>query len=104
MTAREDRFDPGKFKIDEAPPSLQRDLFEALRLGLFSILVMLAAAFFFSGIVHRLFALGGVEETVMDVLTRLCLLALPFVAYIASASVARRYSGHECHRGRSGWR
>ena len=92
MTAREDRFDPGKFKIDEAPPSLQRDLFEALRLGLFSILVMLAAAFFFSGIVHRLFALGGVEETVMDVLTRLCLLALPFVAYIAAASVARRYS------------
>ena len=92
MTAREDRFEPGKFKIDEAPASLPRDLFEALRLGLLSILVMLAAAFFFSGIVHPLFALGSVEETVMDVLTRLILLALPFVAYIAAASVARRYS------------
>lgn len=92
MTAREDRFDPSKFKIDEAPPSLQRDLLEGLRLGFVSIVVMLAAAFFFSGIVHPLFALGSVEETVMDVLTRLVLLALPFVAYIAAASVARRHS------------
>lgn len=91
MTAREDRFDPGKLKVDEAPPSLQRDLFDALRLGVISILVMLGAAFFLSGIVHPLFALGSVEETVTDVLTRLALLALPFVAYIAAASVARRH-------------
>ena len=92
MKAREDRFEPGKFKIDEAPSSLQRDLFEGLRLGFISIAVMLAAAFFFSGIVHPLFALGSVEETVMDVLTRLILLTLPFVAYIAAAGPARRYS------------
>ena len=92
MTAREALFDAAKAKVDETPPSLQRDLIDALRLGVISIVVMLAAAFFFSGIVHPLFALGSVEETVMDVLTRLCLLALPFVAYIAAASVARRYT------------
>ena len=39
-----------------------------------------------------LFALGSVEETVTDVLKRLCLLVLPFAAYIAAASVARRYT------------
>ncbi len=92
MTAREAFFDSAKTKAVEAPPSLQRDLFDALRLGFISILVMLAAGFFFSGIVHPLFALGSVEETVTDVLTRLTLLALPFIAYIAAASVARRYT------------
>ena len=91
MTARGALFDSAKSKA-EAPPSLQRDLFDGLRLGFISIAVVLAAAFFFSGIVHPLFALGSVEETVMDVLTRLLLLALPFVAYIAAASVARRYA------------
>ena len=91
MTARADRFEPGKLKVDQSPPSLQRELFDALRLGLVGILVMLGAAFILSGIVHPLFALGSVEETVTDVLTRLALLALPFVAYIAAASVARRH-------------
>ncbi|MCY4064177.1 MAG: ABC transporter permease subunit [Chloroflexi bacterium] len=92
MTARENLFDSDKLKVEEAPNSLQRDLIDGLRLGFISILVMLAAAFFFSGIVHPLFALGSVEETVMDVLTRLCLLVLPFVAYIVAAGPARRYS------------
>ena len=98
MTARQDLFDSGKLKLEDSPQSLQQDLMEALRLGAISIGVMLLAAFFFSGIVHPLFALGSVEETVMDVLTRLCLLALPFVAYIASASVARRYSATDTVR------
>ncbi len=92
MTARESLFDAAKSKAEAAPPSLQRDMIDGLRLGFISIAVMLGAAFFFSGIVHPLFALGNVEETVMDVLTRLCLLALPFVAYISAASVARRYT------------
>ena len=97
MTARGALFDSAKSKA-EAPPSLQRDLFDGLRLGFISIAVVLAAAFFFSGIVHPLFALGSVEETVMDVLTRLLLLALPFVAYIAAASVARRYAARDIPR------
>ena len=103
MTARQDLFDSGKLKLEDSPQSLQQDLMEALRLGAISIGVMLLAAFFFSGIVHPLFALGSVEETVMDVLTRLCLLALPFVAYIAAASVARRYSAAGYGEKRWGW-
>ena len=91
MTARDTLFDSGKSKAEDTPPSLQRDLIEGLRLGIISILALLAAAFFLSGIVHPVFALGGVEETVMDVLTRLALLVMPFVAYISAASVARRY-------------
>ena len=71
---------------------------DGLRLGLISILIILAAAFFFSGIVGPLFALGNVEETVMDVLTRLALLALPFIAYIAAASVARQYTYRDTAR------
>ena len=98
MTARESLFDGAKPKADEAPPSLQRDLIDGLRLGAVSILIVLAAAFFFSGIVHPLFAFGSVEETVMDVLTRLCLLALPFVSYIAAASIARRYTATDISR------
>lgn len=98
MIARETLFDPAKSKAEDAPPSLQRDLIDGLRLGFISMLVVLAAPFFFSGIVHPLFALGSVEETVMDVLTRLCLLALPFIAYIAAASVARRYSASDSGR------
>lgn len=92
MTARDDLFDSGKLKVDEGPATVGQDLVEGLRLGLISIAVLLGAAFFFSGIVHPLFALGSVEETVTDVLTRLVLLAMPFVAYIAAASVARRYT------------
>lgn len=92
MTARIELFTSGKLKLEDSPQSLLQDLMEALRLGAIGIGVMLLAAFFFSGVVHRLFALGGVEETVMDVLTRLALLALPFVAYVAAASVARRYT------------
>ena len=92
MTSRDSLFDSGKLKVDAAPPTLAQDLINGLRLGLIGILVMLLAAFFFSGIVGPLFALGNVEETVMDVLTRLALLALPFIAYIAAASVARRYT------------
>ena len=92
MTAREEFFDLGKIKTDETPPTLQQDFIEALRLAAISILVLLLAAFVLSGIIGPLFALGSVEETVTDVLTRLALLALPFVAYISAASVARRYS------------
>ncbi len=92
MTAREELFDLGKLKIDETPSTLQQDLIEALRLAVISILVLLLAGFFFTGIIGPLFALGSVEETVMDVLTRLALLALPYVAYISAASVARRYT------------
>ena len=85
-------------KTGEAPPSFQRDLLDGLRLGFISILILLAAALFLSGIVHPLFALGSVEETVTDVLTRLILLALPFIAYIASASVARPYAATNLRR------
>ncbi|MCY3979185.1 MAG: ABC transporter permease subunit [Chloroflexi bacterium] len=92
MTARDELFDSGKLKVDEGPASFGQDIVEGLRLGFISLLAMLVAAFFFSGIVHPLFAFGSVEETVMDVLTRLALLAMPFVAYIAAASVARRYT------------
>ena len=98
MTARDGFFADDKLKVEAAPPSLQRDLLEGLRLGFIAILVMLLAAFFFSGIVHPLFALGSVEETVTDVLTRLTLLALPFVAYIAAASVARRFTAADIPR------
>ncbi|MDE2852549.1 MAG: ABC transporter permease subunit [Chloroflexota bacterium] len=98
MTARESLFDSGKLKVEEAPSALARDLKDGLRLGVIGILVMLGAAFFLSGIVGPLFALGNVEETVMDVLTRLALLALPFVAYIAAASVARRYTVRDSPR------
>ncbi len=92
MTARDEIFDLGKIKIDELQPTILQDLIEALRLAAISILVLLIAAFVFSGVIGPLFALGSVQETVTDVLTRLALLALPFVAYISAASVARRYS------------
>lgn len=92
MIAGDQLFERGKVKFDEAPPTLQQDLIEALRWGILSMLVMLAAAFLFGGVIGPLFALGSVEETVTDVLTRLALLAMPFVAYIGAASVARRYT------------
>lgn len=92
MTTREELFESTKTKIDDAPATLQSDLISGLRLGAISMVVLLIAALFFSGIVNPLFALGSVEETVMDVLTRLALLVLPFVAYISAASVARRYT------------
>ena len=92
MTVRDELFDRAKVKTDEASASVQQDLIEALRLGLISILVLLLAAFLFSGVIGPLFALGSVEETVTDVLKRLALLAMPFVAYIAAGSVARRYT------------
>lgn len=92
MTLREELFDQAKVKTDEAAASVPQDLIEALRLGLISIVVMLVAAFLLGGVIGPLFALGSVEETVTDVLSRLALLALPFVAYIAAASVARRYT------------
>jgi len=92
MTSRDSLFDSGKLKVDSAPPTLAQDLVSGLRLGFIGILVMLLAAFFFSGIVHPLFALGSVDETVMDVLTRLALLVMPYIAYISAAGVARRYT------------
>ena len=98
MTARAELFDSSKLKTEEIPPTLPQDLVEALRLGAISILVILLAAFFFSGIVGPFFALGSVDETVTDVLTRLALLLLPFIAYISAASVARRYSATDAVR------
>ena len=98
MTGPEELFDSAKMKLDEAPRAFHQDLTDALRLGGISIVLLLIAAFFFSRIVHPLFALGSVEETAMDVLTRLILLALPFVAYISAASVARRYTAADTVR------
>ena len=92
MSLRGELFDRTKIKTEEASASLQGDFVEALRLGVISMLVLLLAGFLLSGVIGPLFALGSVEETVTDVLTRLALLALPFVAYIAAASVARRYT------------
>ncbi len=92
MKTRDALFDTLKVKVDEGRQSFPQDLAEALRFGAISMIVLLIAAFVFSGIIGPLFALGSVEETVMDVLTRLALLALPFVAYISGASVARRYT------------
>lgn len=92
MKARAGSFDTLKAKVDDSPQSILQDLAEALRLGATAILVLLIAAFLFNGLIGPLFALGSVEETVTDVLTRLSVLALPFVAYIAGASVARRYT------------
>ena len=90
--ARAELFASAKVKTDEVQPTLQADFVEALRVAAISILVLLVAAFFFSGVVGPFFALGSVEETVTDVLTRLALLVLPYVAYISAASVARRYT------------
>ncbi len=98
MSARGTLFATGKSKDLDSPASFPMDLIEALRYGVLSILLLLGAAFFFSGIVGPLFALGSVEETVMDVLTRLALLTLPFVAYISGASVARRYTAVDLPR------
>ena len=98
MTTREALFSGGKPKTDEPPPSLAQDLAESLRLAGISALVLLLAGFILSGIIGPFFALGSVEETVTDVLTRLCILALPFVAYIAAASVARSYAGKDWQR------
>lgn len=81
---------PAKIKTDAPPASIAEDFAEALRLGAFSIIALLLAALLFSGVIGPLFALGSVEETVTDVLSRLALVVLPFVAYIAAASVARR--------------
>jgi len=92
MKPRDPVFDTLKVKVDDSPQSFPQDLAEALRLGAISIIVLLIAAFLFSGVIGPLFALGSVEETVTDVLTRLALLAMPFVAYISGASVARRYT------------
>ncbi len=92
MTVHDKLFESIKIKTEEIPPTLRQDLMEALRLGMISILILLLAAFLFSRVVGPLLALGGVEETVMDVLTRLTLLALPYVAYISATSVARRYT------------
>ncbi len=88
-------FDAEKIKAEDAPTTLTQDIVETLRLGLLSIALLLGAAFLFSGLIAPFFALGNVEETVMDVLTRLILLVLPYVAYIAAASVARRYSASD---------
>ncbi len=98
MNARAELFDKGKTKTDEAPATVQQDLIEALRLGLISIVALLIAAFLLTGVIGPLFALGSVEETVTDVLGRLALLALPFVAYIAAASVARAYTWSDTPR------
>ena len=98
MTTREAFFGGGKTKTDEQVPSLAADFLESLRLAGISAAVLLLAGFLFSGVIGPFFALGSVEETVMDVLTRLCLLALPFVAYIAAASVARGYTGKDWRR------
>ena len=98
MKAHDALFDTLKVKVDESRQSFAQDLAEALRFGAISMIVLLIAAFVFSGIVGPLFALGSVEETVMDVLTRLALLALPFVAYISGASVARRYTRSDIAR------
>ena len=98
MTARDAFLDLGKIKKDEIPKTIFQDLVESLRLAALSILVLLIAGFVFSGIIGPLFALGSVEETVTDVLTRLALLALPFVAYISAASVARRYTASAAAR------
>ena len=93
MTARDELLDLGKVKVEaEVATSVGQDLVEALRYGLISMVILLIAAFVLSGVINPLFALGSVEETVMDVLSRLVLLALPFIAYIAGASVARRYA------------
>ena len=92
MTVHDKLFESIKIKTDEIPPTLRQDLIEALRLGMISILILLLAAFLFSRVVGPLLALGSVEETVMDVLTRLTLLVLPYVAYISAASVSRRYT------------
>ena len=98
MSERADQFALSKAKNQAGSGSFVMDLVEALRSGGISIALLLGAAFFFSGIVGPLFALGGVEETVMDVLTRLVLLALPYVAYIAGCSVARRYTAVDLPR------
>ena len=90
--ARAELFASAKVKTDEIQPTLQEDFVEALRLAAISIVFLLVAAFFFSGVVGPFFALGSVEETVTDVLTRLVLLVLPYIAYISAASVARRYT------------
>ena len=96
--ASAERFDLGKVKTEELPPTLLQDLREALQLGAISIVILLLAAFFFAGVVGPFFALGNVQETVTDVLRRLALLVLPFVAYIAAASVARRYTWSDTPR------
>ena len=80
------------FKAKDPPSDPRQDLLEALRLGVASIIVMLIVGFLLSGVVGPLFALGSVEETVTDILTRLSLLILPYIAYISAASVARRHA------------
>ena len=99
MTLRQALFSgSSKAKTDAQPPSLGQDLLESLRLAAISALVLLLTAFALSGLIGPFFALGSVEETVTDVLTRLCLLALPFVAYIAAVSVARPYTAKDWRR------
>ena len=95
MTVRDELFEVAKTKTDETPATLQQDLIDSMRTGLISILVLLVAALVFNRVIGPLFALGSVEETVTDVLTRLALLALPYIAYISAASVARRYTASD---------
>lgn len=96
--ARAELFGSAKVKTDEVPSTLREDLIEALRLGAISIVVLLIAAFVFSGVIGPFFALGSVQETVTDVLARLALLVLPYVAYISAASVGRRYTTRDTVR------
>lgn len=81
-----------KIKVDNGTRSLQRDLIEALQAGILSIVVMLVIAFVLSSILAPLIAASGVVETVTDVLSRLALLLLPYIAYISAAAVPRRYT------------
>ena len=96
--ALDDLFDFNKTKTDDVSPTLQQDMIEALRLAVISILFLLLAAFLLSGVLGPLFALGSVEETVTNVLTRLAVLALPYITYISAASVARRYAASDTLR------
>jgi inositol-phosphate transport system permease protein len=79
-------------EFDHEPNTLQQDLREALQSGILSIVVMLVIAFFFSNIVGVVIATGNVEETVTDILSRLALLLVPYIAYISATGVARRYT------------
>ena len=97
MTQKESLF-TGKAKIGEETRTFQQDLIEALRTGFISIGVLLAIAFILGTVIRGLFAGGGVEETVTDVLSRLAILIIPYIAYIAVASVARRYTASDVQR------
>ena len=76
-----------------ARTTIQQDLIECLRNSFLAVIVMLALALLFDGVISPFFASGGVEETVTGVLSRLSLLLLPYIAFIGSVSVSRRYVG-----------